>query len=97
MLLPINLLTHFLLENESWLLSCITFIPTPAIPIPLKIASIKRIHCGKETVRITIKGIKKIENIKVALVYNFQFPVLLILFSLTVYFSIFRTLIMQIQ
>jgi len=33
-------------------------------------------------VRITIKGSKKIENIMVALVYNFQFPVLLILFSL---------------
>ena len=27
-------MTHFLLEKESWLLSCITFIPTPAIPTP---------------------------------------------------------------
>ena len=82
MLLPISLLTHFLLEKEPWFASCMTFMPTPAIPIPaITIPSICT-QAGKSKVKIKTTGTINRENITIAFMYNFQFPVRFKLFSL---------------
>ncbi len=82
-----SLFTHFLLEKDSWLASCITFIPTPAIPIPVTTINSAISHCGMETVKMSMKGTKNIENMMMALVYSFQFPVLLRSLSLKYVFT----------
>ena len=82
MLLPINLLTHFLLEKEPWLASCITFIPTPAIPIPTTTMHKACSHPDIGTVKIKTAGTINKANITIAFIYNSQFPVRLISFSL---------------
>jgi hypothetical protein len=68
-------------------------MPTPAIPIPESIISETIAHCGIVTESTTIKGIKNKENMIIAFEYNFQFPVLLMLFSLKYVFTrLFRVL-----
>ena len=82
MLLPIKRLIHGLFENEPWLPSCITFIPTPAIPIPIMIVNMIWSHPGMSKVKIRKYGLRKSVNITMVFTQSFQFPVLLILFSL---------------
>jgi hypothetical protein len=52
------------------------------MPIPMTILNTNKSHCGIGMVSISGKGANSSVNMIMALVYNFQFPVLLILFSL---------------